>query len=603
MNSKTADVSYRKTAQRIAPAEATTETGREYNLYPSFEIENGAIYRGYKELFEKIKNYNKVVIDGYVGVFWQNMRNQLDEIFGAADMKVNWINVSRACLNLESTNEMLAPYLGGDDPLFGTRFDGSLKDFFNSIKLEALDNPTNGNIDITILYGCGAYLAAPESPLVYIDLPKNELQFRSRAQQVCNLGNSNPDAPHKMYKRFYFVDWPVLNKHKKEVLSHIDWIVDGQRPDDPTIMSGNHFRKTLRDMSQNYFRPRPWFEPGTWGGQWCTKHIPSLPKDPENYAWSFELISPENGLMFSDNNYLLEVSFDWLMYQENKAVLGESADQFGYEFPIRFDFLDTFEGGNLSVQCHPKPSFIREEFGESFTQNETYYMIDCKPDSQVYLGFQPNINAEEFRSSLEESAENNSPVKIGDYVQTFPAHRHDLFLIPHGTIHCSGTNNMVLEISATPYIFTFKMYDWLRSGLDGQPRPLNIDRAFENLNFEYKGQRVEQELISKPHLLEEGEDWRVIHLPTHKHHFYDVHQLEFEDEIELATDGSCQVMSLVEGESILLQTENGREAHFSYVETFVVPAAAKSFRLKNEGAKPAKVVKAFIKSNIKLSDY
>ncbi len=322
-----------------------------------------------------------------------------------------------------------------------------------------------------------------------------------------------------------------------------------------------------------------------------------LNPDVPNYAWSFEMIVPENGLVFEKDGKLLEVSFDMLMFQESTNVLGKAAKRFQDEFPIRFDFLDTFNGGNLSVQCHPKPEYIKKEFGENFTQDETYYILDAGDDAMVFLGFRENINPTEFKQALEHSFETKEVLDVEKYIQKIPAKKHDLFLIPHGTVHCSGINNMVLEISATPYIFTFKMYDWQRLDLDGQPRPLNIEHAFNNLNFERQGGNVQETLVSKPYIKDKGNGWELIHLPTHPDHFYEIYRYEFEEEIEIATESHCHILMLVEGSSIALKTNQHPLQSFRYAETFAIPAAARNYRLTNKGREKAKVIVSFVKDN------
>jgi mannose-6-phosphate isomerase class I len=544
-------------------------------------------------LAKQMVGYKSVMLEGYSGVLWEDIRTQLEPILKKLGLTTRWHNINVALLPDDQIERILAPYLGGDDPIFGSRYPGHLSDFYDPTKLG--DFTPDTKYDLNIIYGPGVALAGWDGLLVYLDVPKNEIQFRSRAGAIHNLGSSNPEAPKAMYKRFYFVDWVVLNRHKASLLADIDIYVDTQRPKEPAMIKGDELRQALSEIAQTPFRVRPWFEPGPWGGQWIKEKIPQLATKVPNYAWSFELIVPENGLMLESNQYLLEFSFDLLMYQECRAVLGDFLEYFGFEFPVRFDFLDTFDGGNLSVQCHPRPDFIRKHFGENFTQDETYYMLDCKPGARVYLGFTENTDPSEYRQALEYSHQQGEAIDIDRFVNSEIAHKHDLFLIPNGTIHCSGTDNLVLEISATPYIFTFKMYDWMRLDLEGNPRPINIERAFENLYFDRRGAYVQEKLVSKPTEIASGEDWRIVHLPTHSEHFYDVKRVEFKSRLELETNGSPQIMNLVEGSSIGVQTRDGKYQHFNYAETFVLPAAAKHFTLINEGDQPAWVVIAYLK--------
>ena len=139
----------------------------------------------------------------------------------------------------------------------------------------------------------------------------------------------------------------------------------------------------------------------------------------------------------------------------------------------------------------------------TYTQDESYYILDAKDDACVYLGLKEGINSDEMIEDLRKANRGEISFDAEKYINRFPAKKHDHFLIPAGTCHCSGSNAMVLEISATPYIFTFKLWDWDRLGLDGKPRPVHVEHGKEVIQWNRTTPWVKENLVNAIYEVEE----------------------------------------------------------------------------------------------------
>lgn len=227
-----------------------------------------------------------------------------------------------------------------------------------------------------------------------------------------------------------------------------------------------------------------------------------------------------------------------LILLKSREVLGEPVEaRFGKDFPIRFDFLDTVGGGNLSVQVHPTTQFIRENFGMAYTQDESYYLLDAKEGASVYLGLKTGINEEEMIHDLREAQKGERVFDAEKYVNRLPAKKHDHYLIPGGTVHCSGAEALVLEISSTPNLFTFKLWDWQRLGLDGKPRPINVERGKCVIDWKRNTEYVHGHLANHVTPVAEGDGWREERTGLHPNEFIETRRHWFTKPVTHHTGG------------------------------------------------------------------
>ncbi|MEI6654308.1 MAG: class I mannose-6-phosphate isomerase [Verrucomicrobiota bacterium] len=564
-----------------------------YDKHPGITVPNadGACVTGWTAISQRLRDAvtargqrtTVVAIECYPGVDEAAVADAL-----AGELAASLILRTSDALRPEAAiNDLCAPFLGGEDPVFGFLCDLELPAFFAVEKLcqlkQAARRVTNG---IVLIVGVGATLIDEPDILVYADLARWEIQQRQRRKEISNLGVGNVELPPSLkYKRAFFIDWRVADRWKQPLLQRADFFLDTHHAATPKLATGTTVRRGFTTAVSRPFRVVPFFDPGVWGGQWM-KEVCDLDRAAVNYAWCFDCVPEENSILLDIGHHRFELPAIDLVFDQPRALLGEKVhERFGTEFPIRFDFLDTMGGGNLSFQVHPLTAYIREQFGMPYTQDESYYMLDAGPGATVYLGLKEGVDPDAMLRDLETAQAGGAPFPDATYVNRWPAKKHDHFLIPAGTVHCSGSNAMVLEISATPYIFTFKMWDWGRLGLDGKPRPIHLQHGAANIQWERTTAWTRDHLVNRIEVLGGGDGWREERTGLHESEFIETHRHWFTKPVPHDTCGTVHVLNLVEGGEAIIESPGGAFEPFvvHYAETVIVPAAVGPYTIRPHG--------------------
>lgn len=583
-----------------------------YDRYPAKKIADtgGSVYKGQASILKRLKEELTgkgwtLVLETYPGVSEGEVLKLIrglgpDLVIPASDMLLD--------------PEKRQPLLDGiltDDRVLGRMYRGELSDFADPERKKVLEEKIRSAQGKTVVWGFGASLLCADllreksreedgkrkALLICLDITRWEIQLRFRDGMPNALRDNPREDILKKYKQGYFLEWRLADRIKTECFGRMDYYLDCSRDGDFVMITAGLFDRLLDEEVSGPFRLVPYFDPGVWGGQWMKRTFGLDPSAP-NYAWSFDGVPEENSLLFDLEGTMLEMPAMNLTMMRPVKLLGERVfDIYGAEFPIRFDFLDTMEGQNLSLQVHPTADYISSAFGMAYTQDESYYILDAGEGACVYLGLKEDADKEEMFRALRRAQAGEEVFDAERYVNRIPASKHDHFLIPAGTVHCSGKNAMVLEISATPFIFTFKLWDWGRLGLDGKPRPINIERG-EMVLKERRTDWVMENLVSRTEVLRQEEGFTEEHTGLHELEPIETRRLSVEEggSARISCHGSVNMLNLVEGGACLIESTDGSFPPFEvhYAETFIVPACAGEYLVRAEGG-PVRVMQAFVR--------
>ncbi|REE67663.1 mannose-6-phosphate isomerase class I [Paenibacillus taihuensis] len=566
-----------KAAYNKAPS--VTIRGYEHEAWSGYEAIG---YTLSAAVARKGKEKAVVVIECYPGVRQQEILDGLSDVLRPSLV----VQSEDAALDPSEVDAKVERYMT-DDRVFGYMTPFTIAEFYDAQRIAALQEQIkSADNGIIIVIGFGASLIAKGDVLVYADMARWEIQLRYRSKEYANWRTAHKEEDIlRLYKRGFFFEWRMADRLKRSLLEGIDYYLDTNTKDEPKLLTKQALFAGLAQAVSQPFRLVPYFDPGVWGGTWLEANI-ELPKRAHPYAWGFDGVPEENSLYFNYDTIRVELPSINVVFFESIKLLGEKVySRFGAEFPIRFDFLDTIGGQNLSLQVHPTTDYIREQFGMPYTQDESYYILEASPGAEVYLGLKDNIEPEAMLADLRQAQEGGFTFPAEQYVNVYPAAKHDHFLIPAGTVHCSGSGCMVLEISATPYIFTFKLWDWDRLGLDGKPRPVHVEHGSKVIQWDRTTDWTTNSCVSPIETIAEGEGWKEERTGLHELEFIETRRHWFSAPVLHESNGSVHMLNLIEGEEAVVESPDGAFEPFMirYAETFIVPASVTSYTIRPSG--------------------
>ncbi len=560
-----------------------------------------------------------VALDGYTTANWTVFVNLIARECCLLGLGFEAIDANAATLKSgKEIDAIIDPLLIWDtkiDPtlLYGKVYKGGYQGLMDEARTEAFKKAVPASRQagkISVVYGYGSLI--PElrelyDVKVFFDLTPMKSMLRIRRGEYSNLGKERPGIINRTIRRCYYCDFEcaVRNRHELWENNVPDWYVLDNDPQNLQLMPFGTFSDICAQLVKYPFRAKPCYLEGVWGGSYMKK-LRNLPDEMRNAAWVFDFIPMEVSVVVEAGDEKLDINYCSFVHKEGVNLMGEDCvKKFEGYFPIRFNWDDSYHStGNMSIQCHSGGEYNVKNYNEFGRQDESYYVVVTGHGAKTFIGFRDDADIPQFFRDIEAADTEHKPCDYMKYVSYEESKPGLQVMLPAGTIHSSGRNQVILEIgSLTIGSYTYKMYDYLRLDFDGKQRPIHTRLGEENVRQDRRYSVIHdpespEYIVQKPRLAASGEGWEEYILGENPQVYFSLRRLEFEKKCEQDTGGKLfHVLTLVDGDAVRVRSVRHPERYFDlqFMDIVCVPADMGRYVIENLGREPVMVHKTCLR--------
>jgi mannose-6-phosphate isomerase len=320
----------------------------------------------------------------------------------------------------------------------------------------------------------------------------------------------------------------------------------------------------MSDVTPYPFRTRPYTRVKVWGGRQLPETFDKPAPDDEPVGEAWEVADLDEGESLVGSGPLEGQPLSELVERWGDKLIGTASPT--EDFPLLVKLLDAAD--DLSVQVHPSEKDVREQFPEADSKDECWLIVGVEEGGSILHGVRDGTTPEEFERAVDEG-------RAAELLRRVHVEPGQIVRVVPGTIHAICEGVTLLEIQQ-PSDTTYRVYDYNRPGLDGEPRELHLDKAMAVANFD---EQPPTALTPESLDVEDASVELIVDVPS-----YRVERVELDEPFTWRIDSrSPQVVFALDGELDLAMPGSEVKLTLTRGQTAVVPAAVEQMRAEPRG--------------------